>query len=1549
MSVAEDVARHFQVRAMTIPTPHVPHHGVDDKPEEGVLHAYDIFFPLDGTGPHYPHARSWSQIKMGKTIEPKFFFFADLVLMAETGTEGAVRPIATPESDINRYRKTVYLTALKLTQRASPAQSTELKKQIIQDRFVDLRFKYDVDVEMKRLEEKARAAGKGKGKGKGKSDEAEEADAAEDEEEDDEEETNNPNRDSEDTRSPAPVIEQPSFDWVDEFDLDFDSIPPYGDADCLEPLEKPPIECVGDMMTKRSHIMAKLPAVAAAVAPPPQKKHKAAAAATAAEPYPADAPILVPKIDFTVTSLPLAGKTTKEHHDVAGVMVRFLVRDPTINPGCFFANLLSNLDRRLKRLASASANGGRGPLLETELFPNYSSLFHTIHPAGNHISKETYFRSAIAINPDLSPEGGELQSKLLNSMAYSDFKHPFHMANLLTTKRAVADMIAAGVDPLFTSVSDWWEPNAYGAGQGGVAKYPRKAAAPTYKYNPCQVFYHSPKYIGLSEQFFPHIDLDQDFLSSLMSGANIDRFIREEQIHASDAAEKVNNSFQAVRRMIRDCFLIDRKTLQENKLIKYDTPNEFVHRAAETAIMDNRIAQEFPAHYSKTLDEVHELMRVHEDKWRGAVSPDLDARMQQCERYNLIRNKAQEACLKTFCSLWLIEGDIDRLNIPPSIKVMQRWYRDSKFPNLTREYLMWDPSLGLFGNSMLRHLKIYSCIAKIVQPIVCLLAEGLFSCYHWGPRELAFNLLAHGKYDVGKTFAAITTLIRFTTIDGTVEEYSAATAAADTTSNHNYDLIIASDEVMQWKVNAKAAEANQHLVNREKVKLTSRQTALKAFVSERGPNGENVRWCRNITTDHYVTLVEVTNCVVEATNALSSRYHRFTMAQPRIPARELKGYMSAALKSDSNKYLQINQYLSACAYKAAMCGVLLQTPDMQLFHDVSNRVLDFLVEKKAIERDIGSRGLEIMEPYARQLVVHMSIHCAFDMPGGACYKKRFDPSMIRELQPYMYCTTEIVWWCWTSMASGWVDEQNGNVIRAACIAACDGSKAIADLWRSGYSAYGVYEHDKGNVVKWRTRPNPEHTGTETRDSKLVDLQYVEVHGGNLEAICRNISSYTNPHLDWTDVQGILNVLQTTRTSPKNGGLQPQPLGTFAKWHKYQTLPNIEEHIDGVKATGATMPSYYTAKNADTNVARTEDDVPILGEDVMLPVVDMSPIGDKFIYIMPSVADAYTNDVIVTALIYATMSSSMRPGKMLLGLPDNHDTMQLQVYACPADLIEEAVDAFDEDAGFVNGKWIGSQYIPEDERPISRRVGIAFNRRGGIATVDQPFFTEVPLAPVEEGDNSWKERSLMDMERMKEVRYVCKDLDYESAKRQHMACGRPLDAPVFSPAFIEARYRHECGLIGRTDMLTMDYPHDLMPELDMRHAIWNAGAATKQASSISDRIFKKSKTEYNKPKNPAVAARMEARKQLPGYKKRARERDNMHQVALLAPPPTSGGGGGGGEGRNKGRGGTKAAKHKKTATARQSTIAAPPPPPSAAAAAKKNSRNQTAHVLASVRQ
>ncbi len=481
--------------------------------------------------------------------------------------------------------------------------------------------------------------------------------------------------------------------------------------------------------------------------------------------------------------------------------------------------------------------------------------------------------------------------------------------------------------------------------------------------------------------------------------------------------------------------------------------------------------------------------------------------------------------------------------------------------------------------------------------------------------------------------------------------------------------------------------------------------------------------------------------------------------------------------------------------------------------------------------------------------------------------------MIGELQPYLYVTTEIIWWCWTSLASGWIEEQNSNVIRAACVLA-------GVHWEDGLSPYTVYEHDISSKVRWKTRKNT------AADEELVDINYIQLEGSSLQNICRAISSKTSPHLDWTDVMGVMNVLTTTQVAPQGGAFLPQPKSRLKAWHKYTTLPTKGPDgsaVDGVKTvsqvgSNTPMPDEYLVNNPDPTMPRGEDDMPRASTDSMMPVIDLSDMNgtSKKLYIMPSVCGSYRNKTIVSALLYATMNRTFPEGKILLGTPTEEDAMQMQVFPCPRQLIDRAVRQFDADVGYdvgADGKpvWKGDPSIEEDERPVSRQVGISFNRRGGISTADQDFFTAVPSMPVADGDMKWAARSMEDISGMDQARDICIDLDYESAKRQHMACGRGIDEVILTPAFIRERYIQACRAIdGRVATLDKDYPHDWLPEAEKRKAIWDSSAATKHAALISDDIYKMGMETHNQPRKSVTAQRIQERKTMTVSRRRDRD-------------------------------------------------------------------------------
>jgi hypothetical protein len=1433
----QEVALARSSRSVTVPPLYVSTHGYSQEDEQHAQREMAFALRLDGKGAHYPGAQTWGHVHVSSHPHALFFFFQLGVLLAESCERmGGLQCSLNPQTDGKLYQGVVTATAASQLKRkvrhwkkndaGGGGDDGLAARYTSQTKYFSPGFARDVMVERQRLEAEAKKKGTRRKKGE------------EEEEEEERVVVVAAPRKRKHKRAAPRVVRDTRFDhmpWVKDLRFVFwGAAGPDGES---IPGSIPEFDGHPEMMKVNSdgpghwEFLNNLPDKEGEEEDEEDEEdEEGEEEEEEGAPPPYDGPLLLPKVSMTVTPIQRDWDAVLQEPtgEVVALLVRLLVFDPTINPGLFFQSVEENLRaRHAQRLAPQFRS--------TEMFPAYAMRCNQWHPAGPHCSLHTYVEAVMALCPELK-RNDAYRSCTIVSPASST-----HLYNVVTLQRALATLLDAEVDArVVGTVADWRN--------GATARFPH----PTFKYLPDQIFWQGALNVGLSEQYFPHVDLSSDFIRNLMGNADMSGFFRDGYFTPRPGAQ--DTFFTRAERTLREMAVVPRERLRDHTLIKYQTYNEFVHRYAETKEIYKQLSKYFPAYYARTVREVQRARACLTDPrtWRRvflepmgeeeeeeadplrkapqlsfaevrmhltkegmrerkfleetALTPDFRRRVIECDRYSLLLETTQGALTKVFCNLWLLEGDIDGLPIPLPIRTMLKWYRDThahKIPNMTRRFYLIDDSLDVFGNIQLRYASLLTSFARVLQPMICMMAEGTYSCYDAKMRELCFYMMVTGRFDIGKTFAAITTLVEFITIPDTVNESSLDTAAADTTARHTYDSIRASDECPLHFMNAREAEREHKQVNKDKEKMTAGKLTINFFDPQKLPDGSSMRWTSTVQTDYKESRIFISNIHRdEEKSALSSRMLNVVMKMSKTPAGELNGNLGAELHSDARLYMQINQFLSACGRKAAAVGAILPDVQLDLFNDISNKIIFYLKENRYVGASVGPRSVELMKPYIRQLVYKYAIHCAFDMPFEKNYRREFKAENIRAIQPYLYVTTSMVWWTWTAYAGEFINDDYTNVIRAMI-------KVANVEWNVGDNPYKIFESDIHNRVPWRTHKNTEYRKGEDlpHDDVLIDLQYLTLEG-TLDQIAGQVAERTNPKLSEADVEGLLKHLAKKLVHLPRGGYKPQPRQRFEMWHKFTDLPSEHNGHHGVKHLHEVCPpEYVTDGRSPAEHMRTEDDAEALGDNVQKHAVDLCDLAQKkVLHFMPYAQEAFLQKVIQEALVACTMCASTRPGKILLGTTDPLDNARFETIYFSEEDIEETVTKFDEGDGWEHTVHGGLRYVGQGEpATVPRRTGIAFNRRGAMTDADFDETAREPIAPVR--DDAERDAKMAryreEMDAMSAPFEVVADLDEESALRQHVACGRPLDEPVRSPKWIMEQYQP----YRQPGEGASDYPHD----------------------------------------------------------------------------------------------------------------------------------------------
>lgn len=798
---------------------------------------------------------------------------------------------------------------------------------------------------------------------------------------------------------------------------------------------------------------------------------------------------------------------------------------------------------------------------------------------------------------------------------------------------------------------------------------------------------------------------------------------------------------------------------------------------------------------------------LHRDDWKRVVEkqePELYKDVEKYQQYALAIQIVQAGCLERFSQLFRLDGRVDNLPISDSVKAVCKWFPKNIGPDriITRSkpFRKKDPALTFFATDMCKYMTIYSRVARVVQPKVPLIAEGFLSCYDWKPGEINFHVLMHGRFDLGKTYQLLTILLKFSSIPGRVREESRSTFAAKDAGVHTYDATLAMDECPNWMTNSRAQENNAELVNQMKQRMTNKRSHLLSFERKVMPDGSTSRDTTKYVTDDTSCMACVTNNVVEKTAALTSRFFTIVMKDVGVSVLDTQFRVDSELKGNAKRYIQLNEFTSCAAKKAAMCGAILRDVNMDLWNDVSKRMIEYLEENNIIPKDSGYRPIQIMVPILRQFIYHRAALLTWYIPGAPHFNEPFELSHLQTLQRFLYVDLQTIIFVWTLLGSQYVDGNNSTVLSAAV------KTAGVAHWGEGSSMYDVYVNKKRTAPRFRRVRNPDYeppaaaaakdvlssVGSDdhnTADKYLLDLNYLTVEGNSLYNIYDAIASDTpsNNKIAANDIQGIIGLLSERQMQPPRNGYRRVPEGTFASKHA--------KHYNAAEETW-TKKQFEFQDNETGDVryhVYEEDDVPPirpLNEKVQLPVVEIErpqrPNGKYKVHIAPWAIYRFQEEVIEQAFNFVVLTPHIPRKKMITGRTHPLDP---SVFTC---------------LDYTNEHYV-SEYVrilaKEEKRPKG------YTRYDGTVFVRHEVHTEAQLTMLDE------ELDGIDLKQLEEPLELITDLEYYSALQQHVCVGLPLDTLVDCPRTIEARYEAACALLNMENVTkrNIHYPKSFISQ------------------------------------------------------------------------------------------------------------------------------------------
>ena len=1151
---------------------------------------------------------------------------------------------------------------------------------------------------------------------------------------------------------------------------------------------------------------------------------------------------LIPKVEMLFTPVPHKDDPDK----IVGFIAHFIVRDSAWNPG--------KLLNKIKNTNLIDLTFPQYQFFNSTLFPTKNFNINRYIQIVSKLTHQSVTRKSVAHRFSVGD--------------FEDYESDMHFCNFLDRETAIKKLTDADGDFSFlTTYSD-----SMNAEKTSI--YAFKAS---YRYLPDQLFWYHPHYCGLYESFFPGIptenhmeiegeETEESQLTLLLSNQHI--VSREDVIAAMpEMAENTSN-------------------------------NDFVKLKCDADIIGKRLLKFKPISYQETYKELRGRFIQNPDDWMTRLNEREITKFNNVTSFIRKVKNVQSRFFNKFVDLCQLDGQVDNLNIPKPAKAMLKWYHkysedETNNDTITRDLHLEDPSIGFFGNSMLKTIHIMSYTFLLKQPKYSLLTEGLFSIYEV-LRKIRFHLLVFGPPEAGKSFHIIDFLMK-TLIPGTYTSVDHATNAADLVDEPIEMEIRLMQELNSIFYDPKAAARNQKLVDRFKAAMTSGELNSNVFEYQKNAvTGESRRTSRKIKTRQDYVIVGTGNGAPENKTALSSRSVNQTMpcSIDSYLCRDSPENKNPMLEIHAISYLRRNQFLSWIIKEMMTTGVITRDIEMQLWNDVKDRMIDNMSMWSGSED--RNRAINLMESLVRQYVVKMAAHFTWDIAGAKYFGKEFKLEHITdELQRYLYVTEDIIIFVFSLLSSEFVNENVSNVI-AAIFKMINFKKEYAK--KSPYELYTEHYDDKECSISFKTTP----TKNMDRNKENVDLNYLDLNE-TLESLSKSLVYYTNPRLDEKYITAALLQMSTLSFIPKYGDDERNgyaPVGiddldehkakpfeqhTFSlKWKvknieafcdyvsdqytkeilmrfsdiheldlsdphamklamlrfeitaidvvllKIEGKPDdvytaalVRGHIQAIenmdvrrvptqlKTTimSSTVDFKYEPKQ-DVNAQfqkmslsytqailidygiqfgyfkhhsgdvvqqkvrkmnKSEDMLRTLGTDpnMSISVLTLPGKRGRGIGIAIGARSLYDREIILTAWKEAIIMKSTKPQKFLLGWPLDKSTEIFSISDISQGFIDDFVALVDKNC--------------VDRGGITRTEGIPFKRKTHASRSIEGFINE---------PNREAKKYITD------PLFVSKNMSFESALRQHIAAGYPIDDDVHDLEYIKNRYTNANGVVGK---------------------------------------------------------------------------------------------------------------------------------------------------------